>query len=59
MEIRCTECKTYLGDIEKAKLKKGMVYLCGKCESARKLMKTAKIAASNPLDDFLGGIFRR
>jgi len=47
-KIYCSECKTYLGVIRDAKLKKGMVYLCATCESARKLSRPRK----NSIKDF-------
>ena len=40
--IYCAQCKTYLGVIRDAKLKKGMVCLCAICESARKLSRQRK-----------------
>ena len=54
-KIHCSECKTHLGEIKDARLKKGIAYLCAKCETARNLMKAAKTArnANNPL----GNIF--
>lgn len=59
-KIYCSECKTFLGEIRDAKLKKNMACLCSKCESARKLMKTAVgiKGNSNPLGDMFGGMFK-
>jgi hypothetical protein len=38
-EIHCTECGTYLGALSKARLRKDIAYLCGDCESRRRLGK--------------------
>lgn len=57
-KIFCSECKTYLGEIRDAKLKKDMAHLCAKCESARRLMKTAMGTKDNPLKDLFGDLFK-
>ena len=59
-KIYCSECKTPLGEVRDAKLKKGMVHLCSKCESARKLLKAAAgiKGGSNPMADMFGGMFK-
>ena len=51
-DIRCSECNKNLGFIEKARLRKGISYLCSTCEAARRLMKEAKpFKTSNLFDD--------
>lgn len=40
-EIHCTACGTYLGSLTKARLRKDIAYLCGECESKRRLGRWA------------------
>ena len=59
--IHCSECKTHLGEIRDGKLKKGISYLCSKCESARKLNKVVRQTKKrdnidNIFSDILGDI---
>jgi phage FluMu protein Com len=52
--IHCSECKTLLGEIRDATLKKNMAFLCPTCESARTLSRPAK----TDIPDFFKGIFK-
>ena len=57
-KIYCAECTTYLGEIRDATLKKGMIYLCIKCEETRNLLKaTIGRKGNNPVMDMFTDIF--
>jgi hypothetical protein len=47
-EIHCTACGTYLGSLTKAHLSKDIAYLCGECESRRRMGKWADHATMPP-----------
>lgn len=50
MKIYCNECGTYCGEIrEGSKLRKGLKYVCSRCDQARK---------RRDVPDFLSGLFR-
>jgi RNase P subunit RPR2 len=55
VKINCAECCQFLGEIEKARLRKGISYLCAKCESARRVQRGA--GRVNPPPDFMSGLF--
>ena len=66
-EINCEECHTYLGVIRDAKLKKGMVHICEKCNTKRLAAKAKERidnAAYKPYDpmeaikDMMNGCFK-
>ncbi len=44
----CNKCKAYLGEIEKGKIKKGVILICAKCRSKNKPL-------DNWLSDLLSG----
>jgi RNase P subunit RPR2 len=49
MKIHCQKCKTYLGEIRDATLRKGIVYLCRKCGK----QQTETVPNGKYLFDFL------
>ena len=60
-KINCKSCKTYLGEIRDAKLKKGISYLCRSCENKRKIAFSRshmKGADKHDIPDFMKGLFR-
>lgn len=60
-EIHCTRCRTYLGTIRDAKLKKGMTHLCGNCDTAFKAVEMMHKNKTNdsPFGDMFGDIFKK
>ena len=60
-EITCTECNLYLGVIRDAKLRVGISFLCGGCETSRKalIMKEGAggYGTNNPFGDVFGDTF--
>lgn len=50
-QIHCKKCSCYLGEIRDAKLKKGIVNICGKCYDE-------KIEKPINYDSDFGGIFK-
>ena len=53
-KIFCKGCSLFMGVIRDANLRKGISYLCTKCETKRIASDLAnKIKPSNPLDDFV------
>lgn len=58
-KIYCASCNKYLGEIEKARLRKDTIYLCGTCENARKLMfEVKKAKGNNPFNNIFGDTFK-
>lgn len=62
VQIRCTFCNKYLGEIRDAKLRKGMGHVCDTCIDSVKTQQASKsfddiYKQSNPLEDIFGGIF--
>jgi hypothetical protein len=58
--IRCQRCNLHLGEIQKAKLRKGIIYLCPKCYN--NIVETQnemnRIYQDNPLMDTFSKIFK-
>ncbi len=55
--IYCKSCNVYLGIIRDAKLRKGIVYLCGNCETKRlasDMMNKTKLPENDYMDIFKG-----
>lgn len=58
MNIYCSGCKRYLGEIRDGTLMKEISYLCPKCEIKRIASDMAKKNSSNPdFGDLFNGIF--
>ena len=49
MNIYCSECGTYCGEIRDAKLRKNLKFVCNGCHTARE---------KTDIPDFLHGLFR-
>lgn len=54
-KINCRKCETYLGEIEKARIMVGVVYLCPKCHKL--LFSTKAKTEANDLPDEFKKIF--
>jgi hypothetical protein len=58
MNIYCSGCKKYLGEIRDGTLMKRISYLCPKCETKRIASDLAKKNSYNPdIGDLFNGIF--
>lgn len=57
MKIYCSGCQLYLGDIEKASLRKNISYLCNVCETKRYENASKKPSKQQPVNDLFGDIF--
>ena len=58
MDIYCSGCKRYLGEIRDGTLMKGISHLCPKCEIKRIASDMAKKTSCNSdISDLFNGIF--
>jgi RNase P subunit RPR2 len=57
-DMYCASCNKYLGFIEKGRVRKKTAHLCGTCEAARRLMKSASENTQRPYSDVLKDIFK-
>ena len=58
--INCSRCKTHLGTIRDAKLKKGMAHMCGDCNTALAALEMShKMSQDKAYDhtDMFGDVF--
>ena len=62
-ELKCFSCSTYLGEIEKGKIKNGSVILCASCFKNHKATDDfnnyIKSTASNNMPEFFKDIFNK
>ena len=58
-EIRCEQCKVYMGKIIEAKLRVGWVILCANCNTKR-IASDLKKVGKKPVnfEDIFGGTFK-
>lgn len=57
--IRCVGCQTYLGEIQKASLRKNISFLCESCERKRYNNFKEKTPSSNyDVGNIFGDIFK-
>ena len=50
--IHCARCGVYLGEIRDARLQKGIVHYCAKCD------QVTRVASSTDMPEFLRNIFK-
>ena len=57
MEIHCSKCSIYLGEIRDAKLRKNISFLCNACETSRVALEMKETTGYSKPDVF-GDIFK-
>ena len=57
MDLKCQRCGLSLGDMEKGKLRKAAVLLCGVCWGKAEAAMNVADSVNKEMPDFLKGLF--
>ena len=58
-KIYCAGCTVYLGVLRDATLKKGIKFLCAKCETKRVALEMQRKTSGSDMEELFGGLFKK